>query len=70
MTRPSTDHLDALRRILFSQLNAIQNRSLSEETVESLLLVCGDSMLLAALDLVDSGDGESVLNQHYKCEAS
>lgn len=64
MPKPSNDHLDSLRRILFSQLNTIQNRSLSEETVESLLLVCGDSMLLAALDLVDSGDGESALEQH------
>lgn len=53
----SQDHLKALRRVLFSQLDTIQGKTLSEDVVESLLLTCGDSMLLAALDLVDSADG-------------
>lgn len=58
MTKPSNEHLLALKRVLLSQLDAIQNRNLSEDNIESLLLTCGDSMLLAALDLVDSADGE------------
>lgn len=55
---PQQQHLKVLRRVLFSQLATIQGKTLTEETVESLLMTCGDSMLLAALDLVDSADGE------------
>jgi hypothetical protein len=55
---PQQQHLKTLRRVLFSQLATIQGKTLTEETVESLLMTCGDSMLLAALDLVDSADGE------------
>jgi hypothetical protein len=58
MAAHSDAHLSTLRRVLFSQLHTIQGKTLSEETVESLLLTCGDSMLLAALDLVDSADGK------------
>lgn len=58
MAAHSDAHLQTLRRVLFSQLHTIQGKVLTEETVESLLLTCGDGMLLAALDLVDSADGE------------
>lgn len=60
MTNSDTRNLALaqLRHVLFSQLDTIQDRRLSDETVEALLTICGDSMLLAALDLVDSADGE------------
>lgn len=51
-------HTPELRRILFSQLSNIKPASrLDDEVIESLLLTCGDSMLLAALDLIDAQEG-------------
>ena len=50
-----------LERVIRSQLNEIKDGHLSDETIESLLLTCGDSMLLAALDLIDSREGTCVL---------
>lgn len=67
MSLSSEAHIKTLRRVLFSQLQGVQGQTLSEETVESLLLTCGDSMLLAALDLVDSADGE---NRQYQRAAT
>jgi hypothetical protein len=46
-----------LERVIRSQLNDIKDGHLGDETIESLLLTCGDSMLLAALDLIDSREG-------------
>lgn len=63
MADAEVSHSLALQRVLFSQLAAIEGNKLSEEDVESLLLICGDSMLLAALDLVDSNDGELRMGQ-------
>jgi hypothetical protein len=64
LDRMSRQHIQALRRVLFAQLATIQDTKLSEEVIESLLLTCGDSMLLAALDLIDSADGKLI---NLKC---
>jgi hypothetical protein len=52
-------HVGALADVLFAQINAIQNKTLTDEAIEGLLLLCGDGMLLAALDLIDSNEGTS-----------
>ena len=56
-----------LERVIRSQLNEIKDGHLSDETIESLLLTCGDSMLLAALDLIDSREGTCVLTSPSSC---
>ena len=43
--------------VIFSQLDAFRDNQLSDEIIESLLLSCGDRMLLACLDLIDSNEG-------------
>ncbi len=53
-------HRSELKTLLFSQLDAIENHKLTDELIESLCLACGDSMLLAALDLIDSKEGAPV----------
>ena len=52
-----THHSEALRVLLAAQLADIKDATLTDDNVESLLLTCGDSMLLAALDLIDSNEG-------------
>lgn len=49
-----------LERVIRSQLDETKDARLSDHLIESLLLTCGDSMLLAALDLIDSREGKFV----------
>lgn len=50
-------HVSILSDLLTAQLAEIRDNQLTDDNIESLLLTCGDSMLLAALDLVDSKEG-------------
>ena len=51
-------HTRELKQVLFSQLDCIKDNKITDDVIESLLLTCGDSMLLAALDLIDSNEGK------------
>ena len=56
-------HSRQLADVLFSQLEAITDKQLTDEMIESLLLSCGDSMLLASLDLIDSNEGAECIRR-------
>lgn len=60
MSVKQKSHTTKLGAVLYSQLDSIQNNELSDALIESLHLSCGDSMLLASLDLIDSNEGVSM----------
>lgn len=57
MNTNTVHHSRELRTLLRAQLSGIVDGQLDHATIESLLTTCGDSTLLAALDLIDSNEG-------------